>query len=83
MFNLAILAGGALFLLFVYLVIFEQAEDGWALAVLLSTLLSLGLSLAVYDILVCAFIAAIPVTRSRSRSPLEHCIEELVGQCCG
>ena len=83
MFNLTILAGGAFFLLFVYLVIFEEADDGWAPAVLLSTLLSLGLSLAVYDVLASALIAAIPVRSSRSRSPLEHCIEELVGQCCG
>ena len=81
-FNLTVLSGAAVFLLFVYLVIFEQAEEGWTLAVLLSTLLSLGLSFAVYDILVCAFIAAIPVKSSRSRSPLDVCIQQLVGQCC-
>lgn len=81
-FNLAVLASCNAFLFYVVLVVFEEANAGWIQAVLLSTLLSVFLSVAVYDVFICAFVAFIPIKSSHSRSPLKICLQALLGACC-
>lgn len=81
-FNLSVLATGDAFLFYVTLVIFEEANASWIEAVLLSTTLSLVLSFAVFDILLCAFVACIPIKSSQSRTPLNVFLQTLVGSCC-
>ena len=81
MYNLAVLAYGATFLVFASLVVLEEAAPAWRRSVLVNFGVSCAIGFLVSDVVVVLIVASLPMRGSRTRRPLDHLCGYLANLC--
>lgn len=78
LYNLCVLLGSALFIVYAWLVIFDDAPRGFTLAVWRSYALALLISFCVCDVLVCVLVALLPFDSKRTNTPATWAMAAIV-----